>query len=437
MSRSRTTSTGTRQARARAAPVSQPRRARIQTLDDLQRDPLNANRGTDRCRDALRRSLEDYGAGRSIVVDARGRILGGDKTVEQAKELGLPITVVPTDGQRLIVVQRVDLDAQTDPRAQALAVADNRVGELDLDWNPAVLQQLEQAGVALDGFWTPEEFAQLIRPTQPGEDPNENAVLAPPTATDIRLGDVFQLGRHRLACGDATVAADVKRLLAGAQPVLMAVDPPYGVDYEPGFRHKAYPRQRTAVGRVANDTQADWAAAYALFPGDIIYTWHAALFADVVLAGLRQAGFEARYQIIWSKPTFVLGRGAYHWQHETAWFAVRRGRPAPWYGGRGQSTVWKVPNLNAIGGSRTGENTPTGHATQKPVRVFEIPILNPNRKIFEARKRETAALGAGEKLVLGHPLAATIGDSARCMQNLEKVLFTGPKTSDTVTFICD
>ena len=59
--------------------------------------------------------------------------------------------------------------------------------------------------------------------------------------------------------------------------------------------------------------------------------------------------------------------------------------------------------------------------------------INPNRKIFEARKRETAALGAGEKLVLGHPLAATIGDSARCMQNLEKVLFTGPKTSDTVS----
>ena len=67
----------------------------------------------------------------------------------------------------------------------------------------------------------------------------------------------------------------------------------------------------------------------------------------------------------------------------------------------------------------------------------ELGMTNPNRKIFEARKRETAALGAGEKLVLGHPLAATIGDSARCMQNLEKVLFTGPKTSDTVTFICD
>ena len=79
-----------------------------------------------------------------------------------------------------------------------------------------------------------------------------------------------------------------------------------------------------------------------------------------------------------------------------------------------------------------------GCFTQLPFVLIESgEIVNPNRKIFEARKRETAALGAGEKLVLGHPLAATIGDSARCMQNLEKVLFTGPKTSDTVTFICD
>ena len=169
-------------------------------------------------------------------------------------------------------------------------------------------------------------------------------------------GDVFQLGRHRLACGDATSATDVARLLAGANPCLMLTDPPYGVNYQPAFRHQAYPRQRTAVGRVTNDTQADWAAAYALFPGDIAYVWHAALFADVVMAGLRQAEFEVRSQIVWAKPTFVLGRGAYHWQHEPAWYAVRQGRAAPWYGGRAQSTVWEVPNLNAIGGSRTGAN---------------------------------------------------------------------------------
>ena len=82
----------------------------------------------------------------------------------------------------------------------------------------------------------------------------------------------------------------------------------------------------------------------------------------------------------------------------------------------------------------------TSAGTQRGAMLRRQPqktASNPNRKIFEARKRETASLGAGEKLVLGHPLAATIGDSARCMQSLEKVLFTGPKTSDTVTFICD
>ena len=350
--------------------------ALIHALDDLQPDPLNANRGTDRGREALRRSLRTYGAGRSIVIDTRGRILGGHKTVEQAKHLGLPITVVPTTGETLVVVQRVDLDARTDPRAQELALADNRVAELDLDWDPAVLRQLEQAGVALEAFWTPEEFARLLAPEGPEAQPDEDTVLAPPTTTTIRRGDVFDLGRHRLACGDATSATDVARLLAGATPRLMVTDPPYGVNYQPAFRHTAYPRQRTAVGRVTNDTRADWAAAYALFPGDVAYVWHAALFADVVMAGLRQAEFEVRSQIIWAKPTFVLGRGAYHWQHEPAWFAVRQGCVAPWYGGRAQSTVWEVPNLNPIGGSRTGANTPTGHATQKPVRVFEIPMLN-------------------------------------------------------------
>ena len=90
-------------------------------------------------------------------------------------------------------------------------------------------------------------------------------------------------------------------------------------------------------------------------------------------------------------------------------------------------------------GFATNQNTGTraGHPWRRIIENEVRPLSNPNRKIFEARKRETAALGAGEKLVLGHPLAATIGDSARCMQNLEKVLFTGPKTSDTVTFICD
>ena len=110
---------------------------------------------------------------------------------------------------------------------------------------------------------------------------------------------------------------------------------------------------------------------------------------------------------MWAKITFVLGRGAYHWQHEPAWFAVRQGRAAPWYGGRAQSTVWEVPNLSAIGGSRTGANTPTGHATQKPVRVFEIPILNHTTAqdaVYDPFVGSGTTLIAGEKL--GRPTYA-------------------------------
>jgi DNA modification methylase len=89
------------------------------------------------------------------------------------------------------------------------------------------------------------------------------------------------------------------------------------------------------------------------------------------------AGFKLRSQIIWQKQHFALSRGDYHWAHEPAWYAVRG--KGQWLGDRCQSTVWEVPNLNPIGGTRAAENAVTGHGTQKPVRLFEIPILNHTR----------------------------------------------------------
>src|SRR5262245_45686882 len=93
------------------------------TLVNLTADPQNANRGTDRGREALARSLREYGAGRAVLIDRHGRVIAGNKTVEQAKRLGLRLRVIKTDGQHLIAVQRDDLDLQTDPRARALAIA--------------------------------------------------------------------------------------------------------------------------------------------------------------------------------------------------------------------------------------------------------------------------------------------------------------------------
>src|SRR5262249_31736357 len=180
-------------------------------------------------------------------IDRAGRIIAGNKTVEEAKALGIPVRVIKTQGKHLVVVQRDDLDLETDARARGLAIADNRVGELDLEWDGDVLKQLREEGLDLSAFWTPAEFASLFGDDAVGSS-EESAVVAP-ADTDIVRGELFVLGRHRILCGDATSAADVTLLLDGATPLLMATDPPYGVNYDPSWRHRVKPQQRTAVGR--------------------------------------------------------------------------------------------------------------------------------------------------------------------------------------------
>ena len=346
----------------------------IRHLTDLTADPSNANLGTDRGRAALAQSLQQYGPGRAIVIDRHGTIIAGHKTAEQAKALHIPLRVVKTDGTHLIAVQREDLDVRTDPRAKGLAVADNRVGELDLAWDVDLLRQVVKDGVDLSAFWTEDEFAALFETDAVGQTDEDRRVE--PGPTDIVVGEWFELGPHRLLCGDATRPEDVAQVLHGQRPVLMATDPPYGVNYDPRWRARAKPAQRTAVGAVQNDDRIDWTAAYTLFRGPVAYVWHAGLHAGRVAASLDAAGFSIRSQIVWVKQHFALSRGDYHWGHEPAWYAVRTGGRRPWRGDRTQTTVWEVANLNPLGGTRAGENAVTGHSTQKPVALYEIPIRN-------------------------------------------------------------
>jgi hypothetical protein len=133
---------------------------RVMPLSSLTLDERNANRGSVRGRKMLEDSLRKLGAGRSVLVDRQGRVIAGNKTVETARKLGLKeIAVIETDGETLVAVRRGDLDLTTDKRAVELAVADNRVAEIDLDWNAEVLAALD---IDLSQFWDEEELAELM-----------------------------------------------------------------------------------------------------------------------------------------------------------------------------------------------------------------------------------------------------------------------------------
>jgi hypothetical protein len=139
----------------------------IEALEDLTPDDVNANRHTERGEALLEKSLSKYGAGRSILVDKNGKVIAGNSTLQKAVEAGLGITVVQEDGTRLVVVQRVDLDMDSDPRARELAIADNRVAEVSLDWNPENLIQLKDAGVNLGEFFLEDELSKVLAQKEP------------------------------------------------------------------------------------------------------------------------------------------------------------------------------------------------------------------------------------------------------------------------------
>lgn len=131
-------------------------------IGDLTPDENNANKGTERGRYALEKSLTEYGFGRSILIDKNGHIIAGNKTHAVAGEIGLEdVIVVQSDGQQVIAVQRTDLDI-SDIAARELAIADNRVGQLDLEWDAEVLAQLEEEGASLSDYWTEGELDAIL-----------------------------------------------------------------------------------------------------------------------------------------------------------------------------------------------------------------------------------------------------------------------------------
>lgn len=188
--------------------------------------------------------------------------------------------------------------------------------------------------------------------------------------------------KHRIVCGSSTEADTVAKVLGDVRPHLMVTDPPYGVEYDAGWRNGVKRADGSvvaarAVGKVLNDDNADWREAWALFPGDVAYVWHAGVHAGSVADSLTACDLLIRSQIIWAKNQMAIGRGDYHWQHEPCWYAVRKGRKGHYGGDRKQTTLWQIDK------PRKSE---TGHSTQKPVECMKRPIENnssPGQAVYE------------------------------------------------------
>ena len=138
---------------------------KIKNIADLKPDKKNANKGTQRGRGMVEASLRETGAGRSIVVDKDGRVIAGNKTLEAWADIANTddVVIVPTDGSKLVVVQRQDLDLNDDTgMARKLAFYDNRAGEVGLEWGADELLASMRNGLDLSAFWHQDELDALI-----------------------------------------------------------------------------------------------------------------------------------------------------------------------------------------------------------------------------------------------------------------------------------
>ena len=325
--------------------------------------------------DQIAASMQRFGFTIPMLVAEDGTVIAGHGRLMAAAQLGL--AEVP------VMVAR----GWSEEDRRLYTLADNRLAEI-AEWDPEMLrieigELREDFGIedmGLIGF-SAEDLAELlpealIETTGGLTDPDD--VPEVPEHPVTRPGDLWVLGRHRLLCGDSTVATDVERVLGGVTPLLMCTDPPYGVEYDPGWRNQAGASKTKRTGKVLNDDRADWREAWSLFPGDVAYVWHGALHAREVIESLEVCGFTLRSQIIWAKERLVLSRGDYHWQHEPCAYAVKKSGKGHWAGDRKQTTLWQIASKD--------QDASTIHGTQKPVECMRRPILNnssPGQAVYE------------------------------------------------------
>ena len=336
-------------------------------LDSLHEDPANARIGHDV--DRIAASLRQYGQRKPIVANRlqNGKIEAGNGTYRGAKKLGWTH----------IAVVFVDDDPAT---AAAFGIADNRVAEFSR-WDEEVLREITSTTGDLFTGFEPAELDELLGVSaetppaveDPGADPDRALELL--EKWQVQVGQIWQLGPHRIMCGDSTSAEDVAKLMGTDRADMIWSDPPWNVNYGGGVDTEN--EQGYKVRSMNNDNLGEKFPGFVIgfckqmwtfsTPGAPVYVVMSAQEWPVIDAGLRERGFHWSSTIVWVKDQLVLSRKDYHTQFEPMWYgwnslAARLVELAD----RKQSDVWFIDR------PKISEE----HPTMKPVELVERSIRN-------------------------------------------------------------
>jgi DNA modification methylase len=300
-------------------------------------------------------SIKEFGWTNPILVDGENGIIAGHGRLMAARKLGYK--EVPT----------IELKDLTETQRKAYIIADNRLA-LNAGWDNEMLT-IELNELLADGFalemlgFDPKELSALLEPEVVEGLTDEDAVPDIPDEPKTKMGDIYQLGNHRLMCGDSTSIDAVDKLMDGQKADMVFTDPPYGVDYDGGH---ATDKRRTKLEN--DDKTLMYAGALPIAymaskDGAALYLWFADRFAKDVLNALDECNFQVRTWIIWNKNLAQFGAiGAqYKPKHEPCIYAFKKGKAPFWNGPNNEVTVWDV--------KRHSKNE--FHPTQKPV---DLPV---------------------------------------------------------------
>jgi DNA modification methylase len=310
-------------------------------------------------------SLHEFGWKQPIVVDKQMIIIAGHTRWLAAKQL---------DMKEAPVLVAEDL---TPTQVKAYRLADNRTNE-EAEWDNDLLAiELSELGdlnfdLSTTGF-DEEEIQGLIALANAVEKglTDEDACPDAPEEPVSTPGDIWLLGRHRVMCGDTTRIDDVDQLIHGELADLVFTDPPYNVDYEGYTKEKLkIARDNMSEDQFSNfllDVFASHLAA--IKKGASMYVCHGSVYQREFQNALEANGFLIRNQIIWAKNHFAWGFGRYKFKHEPIFYCYQKGEADPWYGDKGQSTLWQI--------DKTSSNQL--HPTMKPVALIEMALKNSSK----------------------------------------------------------